>query len=118
MDDSRGGAGRRCVHRRGRPRERDGGRRLAAFADRDRDGARRATRRSLHDAVYADALYSVPQADQTARRQPLRIGPVNVDVYEYPPTFLPLPRLMGAATADFWQFRRLWRSTLPVSSSA
>jgi hypothetical protein len=58
--------------------------------------------------VYADALYSMPQADPTARRQPLRMGPLNVDVYEYPPTFLPLPRLMAAATANFWQFRRLW----------
>ena len=36
------------------------------------------------------------------------LGPFLVDVYEYPPTFLPLPRLMAAATPDFWQFRRLW----------
>jgi alpha-1,2-mannosyltransferase len=58
--------------------------------------------------VYDDALYSQPQADRTARRQPRRMGPFNIDVYEYPPTFLPLPRLMAAATTDFWQFRRLW----------
>ena len=58
--------------------------------------------------VYDDALYSQPQADPTARRQPRRMGAFNVDVYEYPPTFLPLPRLMAAATTDFWQFRRLW----------
>jgi hypothetical protein len=31
-----------------------------------------------------------------------------VDVFEYPPTFLPLPRLLAAVTPDFWGFRRLW----------
>ena len=58
--------------------------------------------------IYDDALYSRPQADPTARRQPRRMGALNIDVYEYPPTFLPVPRLMAAATTDFWQFRRLW----------
>jgi hypothetical protein len=41
------------------------------------------------------------------RRLP-NLGPFFVDVFEYPPTFLPLPRLLAAATPDFWQFRRLW----------
>jgi hypothetical protein len=36
------------------------------------------------------------------------LGPFIVDVYEYPPTFLPLPRLLALATPDFWGFRRLW----------
>jgi hypothetical protein len=58
--------------------------------------------------VYADKLYSMPQADASARRRPRRLGPFNIDVYEYPPTFLPLPRLLSAVTADFWQFRRVW----------
>jgi alpha-1,2-mannosyltransferase len=58
--------------------------------------------------VYADSLYSAPQADPTARRRPLTMGPFNVDVYEYPPTFLPLPRLIALAAPDFWSFRRVW----------
>lgn len=36
------------------------------------------------------------------------LGPFFVDVFEYPPTFLPLPRLLAAMTPDFWGFRRLW----------
>ena len=35
-------------------------------------------------------------------------GPFFVDVFEYPPTFLPLPRLLALVTTDFWGFRRLW----------
>ena len=36
------------------------------------------------------------------------LGPFFVDVYEYPPTFLTLPRLMGLVAPDFCAFRRLW----------
>ena len=56
--------------------------------------------------VYAESVYR-PPIKPTVRPQP-NLGPFLVDVYEYPPTFLPLPRLMAAATPDFWQFRRLW----------
>ena len=42
-----------------------------------------------------------------AARTP-NLGPFLVDVFEYPPTFLPLPRLLALATQDFWGFRRLW----------
>ena len=41
---------------------------------------------------------------RTARK----LGPLNVDNYEYPPTFLIVPRLLGLVTPDFWGFRRLW----------
>ena len=58
--------------------------------------------------IYDDALYSRPQADPTARRQPRRMGALIIDVYEYPPTFLPLPRLLSLGAPDFWRFRRLW----------
>jgi hypothetical protein len=58
--------------------------------------------------IYADDIYAVPQADQTARRRPRKLGPLNIDAYEYPPTFLPIPRLLASVTEDFWQFRRLW----------
>ena len=58
--------------------------------------------------VYDDTINAVPQADRTRPRQPRRMGPLNIDAYEYPPTFLPIPRLLAAATTDFWQFRRVW----------
>jgi hypothetical protein len=58
-------------------------------------------------SVYDDVLYSVP-TPETTRRVPLRLGPFNVDVYEYPPTFLVLPRLVELVAPDFWSFRRLW----------
>jgi hypothetical protein len=56
--------------------------------------------------LYAESVYRPrPEPDKPRKPNP---GPFLVDVYEYPPTFLPLPRLMAAATPDFWQFRRLW----------
>ena len=36
------------------------------------------------------------------------LGPLIVDQDEYPPSFLVLPRLIAAATSDFWAFRRVW----------
>jgi hypothetical protein len=56
--------------------------------------------------LYAEPVYR-PPIPPTARRQP-NLGPFFVDVYEYPPTFLPLPRLLGLVSPDFWTFRRLW----------
>jgi hypothetical protein len=56
--------------------------------------------------LYAESVYRPPVV-QSAPRKP-NLGPFLVDVYEYPPTFLPLPRLLSAATDDFWTFRRLW----------
>src|SRR6188472_3236541 len=56
--------------------------------------------------LYAESVYR-PRPEPDKPRKP-NLGPFLVDVYEYPPTFLPLPRLMAAATSDFWQFRRLW----------
>jgi hypothetical protein len=58
--------------------------------------------------VYDDKINAVPQVDASRPRQPRRMGPLNIDAYEYPPTFLPIPRLLAAATTDFWQFRRVW----------
>ena len=58
--------------------------------------------------IYAEEIYSVPQADPSARRVGRRIGPLLVDQYEYPPAFLLLPRVIAAGTADFWGFRRVW----------
>jgi alpha-1,2-mannosyltransferase len=36
------------------------------------------------------------------------MGPLRIDAYEYPPTFLLLPRVLARITPDFWGFRRLW----------
>jgi alpha-1,2-mannosyltransferase len=58
--------------------------------------------------IYDDALYSVPHEDKTARREPRLIGPFSVDVYEYPPPFLLLPRAFLLVTHDFMQFRTAW----------
>ncbi len=58
------------------------------------------------DDLSVEAVYRKPIAP-TALRRP-NLGPFFVDVFEYPPTFLPLPRLLALATPDFWQFRRLW----------
>lgn len=57
--------------------------------------------------VYATSLYSLPQPPGAPRRA-RTIGPFNVDIYEYPPTFLVLPRLLRLVTPDFFDFRRLW----------
>jgi alpha-1,2-mannosyltransferase len=58
--------------------------------------------------IYAESLSSVPQRDPTAPRVPRTMGPLNIDTYEYPPTFLLLPRVLARITPDFWGFRRLW----------
>lgn len=58
--------------------------------------------------VYAESLSSLPQRDPTGPRIPRKIGPLNIDAYEYPPTFLLLTRVLSRATPDFWGFRRLW----------
>jgi alpha-1,2-mannosyltransferase len=58
--------------------------------------------------VYDEVLYSLPQTDRTKARTARKLGPLNVDNYEYPPTFLLVPRVLGLVTSDFWGFRRLW----------
>jgi alpha-1,2-mannosyltransferase len=57
--------------------------------------------------VYDTSVYSLPQPPGAPRR-PRTIGPFNLDIYEYPPTFLLLPRLLRLVTPDFFDFRRLW----------
>jgi alpha-1,2-mannosyltransferase len=58
--------------------------------------------------LYDESLSSIPQRDPAARRVPRTMGPFNIDAFEYPPTFLPLPRLLRLAAPDFWDFRQLW----------
>jgi len=58
--------------------------------------------------VYDDSLYTAPDDDRAKVRKPLMLGPFRVDVYEYPPAFLPLPRALLAVAPDFIRFRTLW----------
>jgi hypothetical protein len=57
---------------------------------------------------YDNALYSSPDDDPELPRKPRLLGPFNVDVYEYPPQFLLLPRAFELVTPDFPRFRMLW----------
>jgi hypothetical protein len=58
--------------------------------------------------VYADELYSFPSESPTAQRKPRRIESFNIDVYEYPPPFLLLPRTLAILAPDFLRFRMIW----------
>ena len=54
--------------------------------------------------IFDTAPYSKPGQPDTART----IGPLDVDLYQYPPPFLALPRLTVAAGLEFLTTRRLW----------
>jgi hypothetical protein len=57
---------------------------------------------------YDVTLYNAPEDDPSAPRKPRKIGPFRVDVYEYPPPFLALPRLCNLVTTDFLRLRGFW----------
>jgi alpha-1,2-mannosyltransferase len=59
-------------------------------------------------SLYDERLSSMPQPNPKAPRIPRPMGPVNIDPYEYPPSFLPVPALLRAVTSDYWGFRRVW----------
>jgi hypothetical protein len=58
--------------------------------------------------IYADSLFTAPDDDPAKPRKPRMIGPFNIDVYEYPPPFLLLPRALRHVTPEFQPFRALW----------
>jgi hypothetical protein len=58
--------------------------------------------------VYDSALYNRPDDDPKAIRKARRIGLFNVDVFEYPPPFLTLPRALRLIAPDFLRYRMLW----------
>jgi len=58
--------------------------------------------------IYDASLYSLPETDPAAPRKSRMIGPFRIDVYEYPPPFLLLPRALGLVVPDFMRFRMLW----------
>jgi len=57
--------------------------------------------------VYDDTLYSLP-GDPSAPRKPRKLDGFSVDVYEYPPPFLLLPRALFSIAPDFLRFRMVW----------
>jgi alpha-1,2-mannosyltransferase len=57
---------------------------------------------------YADSLFNLADDDPTKLRKPLRIGPFRVDVYEYPPSYLLLPRALMLLAPEFLRMRMLW----------
>jgi alpha-1,2-mannosyltransferase len=58
--------------------------------------------------VYDGSLYTAPDDDPTKIRKPKRLGPFNIDVYEYPPPFLTLPRALLMTAPEFPSFRMVW----------
>jgi hypothetical protein len=60
-----------------------------------------------HD-LYDPLLYTAPGDTGTGQRKALMIGPFGIDVYEYPPPFLLLPRAFRLLTTDFMRMRPLW----------
>jgi hypothetical protein len=59
-------------------------------------------------SVYDESLYSAPDDGATRTRTPLMLGSFRVDVYEYPPAFLLLPRALRLVVPDFLRLRMLW----------
>lgn len=60
-----------------------------------------------HD-IYDPALYNRPDDDPTQRRKARMLGPFKIDVFEYPPPFLLLPRALLLVNSEFQALRLLW----------
>jgi hypothetical protein len=58
--------------------------------------------------AFDPSLYTAPGDTGVGLRKPRLLGPFRVDVYEYPPPFLLLPRAFMALTPDFMRLRPLW----------
>lgn len=58
--------------------------------------------------AYDDALYNAPDDTGRGVRKARMLGPFAIDVYEYPPPFLLLPRALGVLTGDFFRMRPIW----------
>jgi hypothetical protein len=58
--------------------------------------------------VFASSLYNDPSDRAIGARRPRFMGPFAVDVYEYPPPFLLVPRAFQLVTRDFYRLRPLW----------
>ncbi|MCI0443774.1 DUF2029 domain-containing protein [bacterium] len=58
--------------------------------------------------VYAYSLYSMPDDSPNSSRKPRMLGVFRIDVFEYPPPFLILPKAITSLTNDFLRVRLLW----------
>ena len=58
--------------------------------------------------VYDAALYTERSDTGIGQRKALMLGPFGIDVYEYPPPFLLVPRVCRLLTTDFYRMRALW----------
>jgi hypothetical protein len=58
--------------------------------------------------IYENSLYHMPSDSPSAAPKPRTLGAFRVDVFEYPPPFLLLPRLLMRLAADFLSYRALW----------
>jgi hypothetical protein len=58
--------------------------------------------------VYQPSNYLAGRDPATGRAIERQIGAYPIDPYEYPPTFLLLPRLLTPLTPEFTSFHRLW----------
>lgn len=58
--------------------------------------------------VYDPSLYNTPADTGSGTRSARMLGPFRVDVFEYPPPFLLLPRALGVVAPDFLRQRMLW----------
>jgi hypothetical protein len=58
--------------------------------------------------IYDDALFTMPDDVPTKPRKARMLGPFQIDVFEYPPTYLLLPRALLLLTPDFTHLRMLW----------
>lgn len=63
---------------------------------------------STSSDLYADTLYTARDDDPAKPRKPLWLGTFTIDVYEYPPPFLLLPRALRLLAPEFLPFRTLW----------
>jgi alpha-1,2-mannosyltransferase len=59
-------------------------------------------------SVFDDSLYTQPGDTGKGVRKPLMLGRFGIDVYEYPPPFLLLPRMLALLSPDFMRLRALW----------
>jgi hypothetical protein len=58
--------------------------------------------------IYDDALFTMPDDVPTQPRKARMLGAFKIDVFEYPPTYLLLPRALLLLTPDFTHLRMLW----------
>ena len=63
---------------------------------------------SVSPNVYDTALYNAPDDNPARMRKAKMLGPFNVDVYEYPPPFLAVPRALQLVAPEFVRFRTVW----------